>query len=94
MQKKSESQNESKNVPEFDIEFPKTEFKVEKTEQRDPSLNVMVTNLILQGEDNNNPFMYFVAYNQMPEKLKTMLEKDPDSQTTSFQGMLMVQQRN
>lgn len=89
MQKKSESQNESKNVPEFDIEFPKTEFKVEKTEQRDPSLNVMVTNLILQGEDNNNPFMYFVAYNQMPEKLKTMLEKDPDSQTTSFQGMLM-----
>jgi hypothetical protein len=93
-QNKSETRNESKNeiskykIPEFDIEFPKTEFKVAKTENRDPSLNVLITNMILQGADNNNTFMYFVAYNELPEKLKTLIEKDSNLLNVAFQAML------
>ena len=41
-------------IPEFDIKFPNSDFKVEKTESRDPSLgNILITNWILSGKDEN-----------------------------------------
>ena len=94
-QTKSETKNEKLNktvehvIPEFDINFPDTEFKVEKTESRDPSLgNILITNLTLQGKDENGPFMYFVAYNEFPKKLKDLEETEPNSLDVAFQAML------
>ena len=76
-------------IPEFDIKFPETEFKVEKTENRDPSLgNILITNWILQGKDENGPFMYFVAHNEFPKKLKDLEETEPNSLEVAFQAML------
>ncbi|NOU47113.1 MAG: hypothetical protein HOO86_08635 [Bacteroidales bacterium] len=76
-------------MPEFDIKFPETEFKVEKTENRDPSLgNILITNWILQGKDKNGPFMYFVAHNEFPKKLKELEETGPNSLNVAFQAML------
>jgi len=92
-QSKSETKKENNEkvkieIPKFEIEFPKTEFKVERTENRDYSLNVIITNQILQGAENNNPFMYFIAYNELPEKLKNAIEKEPEALKTAFQAML------
>jgi len=76
-------------IPEFDIKFPETEFKVEKTENRDPSLgNILITNWILQGKDENGPFMYFVAHNEFPKKLKDLENTEPNSLEVAFQAML------
>lgn len=76
-------------MPEFDIKFPETEFKVEKTDNRDPSLgNILITNWILQGKDENGPFMYFVAHNEFPKKLKELEETEPNSLNVAFQAML------
>lgn len=75
-------------IPKFDIEFPETVYKVEKTETIDSSLDVPVTNLILQGEDQNEPFMYFVAYNAVPNQLKEIIKNDPNSLNLAFRAML------
>ncbi len=76
-------------IPEFDIKFPETKFKVEKTENRDPSLgNILITNWILQGKDENGPFMYFVAHNEFPKKLKDLEKTEPNSLEVAFQAML------
>lgn len=75
-------------IPKFDIEFPETAYKVEKTETIDSSLDVPVTNLILQGEDQNGPFMYFVAYNAVPNQLKEIIKNDPNSLNLAFRAML------
>lgn len=76
-------------IPEFDIRFPETSFKVEKTETFDPNLdNIKITNWILQGKDDNGPFMYFVAHNEFPDKLKKLEGQDSNSIQTAFQAML------
>ena len=76
-------------IPEFEIEFPKTDYKVEKTESRNSELgNILVTNWTLQGKDKNGPFMYFVATNKFPQELKNMEEEDPNSLNVAFQAML------
>ncbi len=76
-------------IPEFEITFPETEFKVEKTENRDPSLgNILITNWILQGKDENGPFMYFVAHNEFPKKLKDLEKTESNSLEVAFQAML------
>ncbi len=76
-------------IPEFDIEFPETEFKVEMTENRNPNLgNILVTNWILQGKDKNGPFMYFVAQNEFPKKLKDLKKSGQNSLEVAFQAML------
>ena len=76
-------------IPEFDIKFPDLDFKVEKTESRDPSLgNILITNWILSGKDENGPFMYFVAHNEFPKILKDLEEADPVSLDVAFQAML------
>jgi len=84
----SKTEETKQTEPKFDIEFPKTEYKVEKTETTEPGLSVSITNMILQGKDKNGPFMYFVAYNAVPEKLKTTIKEDPNSLNTAFQAML------
>jgi hypothetical protein len=76
-------------IPEFDINFPETDFKVEKTESRDQSLgNILITNWVLQEKDENGPFMYFVAHNEFPKKLKDLEETEPNSLEVAFQAML------
>jgi hypothetical protein len=76
-------------IPEFDIKFPETEFKVEKTENRDPSLgNILITNWTLQGKDENGLFMYFVAHNEFPKKLKDLEKTELNSLEVAFQAML------
>lgn len=76
-------------IPDFEIEFPKTDFKVEKTESRNPELgNILVTNWILQGKDENGPFMYFVATNEFPQELKDIEDTEPNSLNIAFQAML------
>jgi hypothetical protein len=75
-------------VPDYNIDFPKTDSKVEKTADFDNSIGVTITNWILQGEDQNGPFMFFVAHNVVPEKLKSTIEKEPKSLEVAFQAML------
>ena len=76
-------------IPAFDIKFPETDFKIEKTENRDPKLgNILITNWILQGKDENGPFMYFVSHNEYPKKLKESEASDPKSLEAGFQAML------
>lgn len=94
-QTKSETENENTTetvenvIPEFEINFPETDFKVEKTESRDQSLgNILITNWILQGKDKNGPFMYFVAHNEFPKKLKDLEKMEPNSLNVAFQAML------
>jgi hypothetical protein len=78
----------NQKIPDFNIDFPKTEYKVEKTENFDNSLGIKITNRILQGADQNGPFMFFVAHNVVPEKLKITIEKEPKSLDVAFQAML------
>jgi hypothetical protein len=76
-------------IPEFDIQFPETNFKVEKTESRTSSFgNILVTNWILQGKDENGPFMYFVSHNEYPQVLKDAEKIVPNSLEVAFQSML------
>ena len=91
MKKSSEKKSEltENTIPEFEIEFPKTDFKVKKTESRNPELGeLLVTNWILQGKDRNGPFMYFVATNKFPEKLKNIENTESNSLNIAFQAML------
>lgn len=77
-------------IPEFKIEFPETEFKVEKTELRNPEIgNILITNWILQGANNDGPFMYFVGHNELPAELKAIKEQEPKELYDAFQAMLM-----
>jgi len=78
----------SQIIPDYNIDFPKTDYKVEKTENFDNSLGVKITNWILQGADQNGPYMFFVAHNVVPEKLKSTIEKEPKSLEVAFQAML------
>lgn len=94
-QTKSKSKEKSKAetivhvIPEFEIEFPKTDFKVQKTENRDLNLeDILITNWILQGAIDDKPFMYFVAHNEFPQKLKDLEKTEPNSLNVAFQAML------
>ncbi|MCT4638695.1 MAG: hypothetical protein N4A72_13430 [Bacteroidales bacterium] len=83
------TKTELNNIPEFDIKFPETEFKVEKTENRDLRLgDVVVTNWILQGKDKNGPFMYFVSHSVVSNELKSKIDKNPQSLYISLKSML------
>ncbi len=76
-------------IPEYEVQFPETEFKVEKTESLNPNLgNIIITNWILKGKDDNGPFMYFVAHNEFPQILRDLEKTDTNSLTIAFQAML------
>ncbi|MGB0870588.1 MAG: hypothetical protein ACPGSD_13405 [Flavobacteriales bacterium] len=76
-------------IPEFEITFPKTEYEVEKIENKAPNLwNILITNWLLEGKDENGPFMYFVAHNEFPLKLKELAEVDSNSLDVAFKAML------
>ena len=77
------------SIPDFDIEFPETGFEVEKTETRDPNFdNVLITKWIVQGKDDKDPFIYFVAHNVIPKKLMQLEREDSSSIDSAFQAML------
>jgi hypothetical protein len=76
-------------IPEFRIDFPKTNFKVEKTEKRDTSFNnLLITNWVLEGEDENGPFLYFIAHNKFPEELLELEKTDSNSLNVALKAML------
>ena len=81
------SNEKNQSVPDFSIEFPKTEYNVEKTEQYDKSQGVLITNWILQGKTDNGPFMFFVAHNIVPEKLQSNME-NPTLREIALKAML------
>jgi len=88
-QKNENNTEENKDsIPEYTIDFPETGFKVEKTAERIPPENILVTNWILQGKNENGPFMYFVATNKFPNQLKELIKQEPKSLYAAFQSML------
>ena len=74
-------------VPEFEINFPKTEFEV-KEKVSNPVNMPIVTNWLLEGKDENGPFMYFVAHNKIPKDLENLLHNDPTQLDIALQAML------
>ena len=75
-------------TPEFVVDFPQKENTVEKTETKDRSLGgIIVTNYILKGQTNGNPYMYFVAHNHLPKKLQGLVATDPQLKI-AFKAML------
>ena len=90
-QRKDEAkENSSGTIPEFVIEFPKTNFKVEKTESHYTATteNLLVTNWILQGETNDGPFMYYVAHHKFPAEMRQEVKTNPNSLNEFFQAAM------
>lgn len=76
-------------IPEFDINFPESEYKVTKTAKNvEPVGGAIVTNWILQGKDDNGPFMYYVAHNELSDLLKAKIENNPVALNMSFEAAL------
>lgn len=85
---KSEPETTVNTIPDFDIHFPETNFKVQK--QVTNSLNKpTVTNWLLEGKDENGPFMYFVAHDKMNKELEALVNNDPSQLDIALQGMLV-----
>lgn len=71
----------------FEISFPVTRFNVETVLSKDSAAgNVQIKNWILRGAENNNPFIYFVSQNEIPQRLKTEIEKDSNALYAAFQA--------
>jgi len=77
-------------IPEFEIEFPKTNFKVEKTEAHhsEPTESLLITNWILQGETEDGPFMYYVTHHKFPMTMHAEIIKNPKSLTDFFESAM------
>ena len=87
---KNNTEANQQDIPEFEIIFPETEFKVETTTTTEPSVgNILVTNQIVQGADSNGPFMYFIAYNEVPQNIKEITNGDPELLNTALRAMLV-----
>ena len=74
-------------IPKFDINFPTTDYKVNK-QVTNSQEGLTVTNWLLEGEDENGPYMYFVAHNKSTNYLDDLITQDPDLLNTSLQAML------
>ena len=74
-------------IPDFDVHFPETSFEVQKKVSNPPNMPT-VTNWLLEGKDENGPFMYFVAHNKLPKELDVLIQKDPNQLALALQGML------
>lgn len=77
-------------IPEFEIDFPQTNFKVEKTETNSPTPteNLLITNWILQGETENGPFMYYVTHHKFPMDMHAEIDKNPKSLNEFFESAM------
>lgn len=76
-------------IPEFDIEFPESDYKVTKTVNTvEAAGGATVTNWILQGKNENGPFLYYVAHNELSGALKSQIEKSPEALNISFEAAL------
>ena len=74
------------DIPEFEVVFPKTKFDVERSESR--SINKpTVTIWILEGKDDNGPFMYFVAHNKLSKDLENVVNGETE-RDLALQGLL------
>ena len=82
----NEPSSEKIEFSEFDVNFPETEYEVQK-KVTNPTNMPTVTNYLLEGKDENGPFMYFVAFNEVPQDLEELAE-EPDLLNIAFQGML------
>jgi len=77
------------NIPEFEVDYPETQYGVEKTETINRNLGgILITNWILQGAENNDPFMYFVSHNVVPKNLDKLIKDDPNQLRIAFQALL------
>lgn len=88
--KKDDKEVNKVTIPEFEIDFPQTDFKVEKTETNNstPTENLLITNWILQGETENGPFMYYVTHHKFPTDMHTEIAKNPNSLNDFFQAAM------
>ena len=76
-------------IPEFDIDFPESDYKLTKTANNvEAAGGAVVTNWILQGKDENGPFMYYVTHNELSEVLKTKIENNPVALNMAFEAAL------
>jgi hypothetical protein len=81
--------SERSKIPGFDIEFPESDYKVtETTKVVEEAENTLVTNWILQGKDENGPFFYYVAHNELTSLLKNKIENNPVARNMAFEAAL------
>ena len=85
----AENPLEAHEVPEFSIQFPKTNYSVRKSEFVDEKQNgVVVTNWVVEGTTDDDPFKYFLEFNEVPEKLHPLIHKDSNSLNSTFRRVL------
>lgn len=78
--------NVKNEIPKFEVVFPKTKYQVKKKVSN--AVNAATsTNWLLEGEDENGPFMYFVAHDKLPKEIEN-LKGDPNLLNISLQAML------
>lgn len=87
VENKTDSIVKFKQIPEFEISFPETEFEVTKKVTNSPNIPT-ITNWILEGKDENGPFLYFVAHNKLPKDLENLILRDTLQREIAFRAML------
>ncbi|MCB2206965.1 MAG: hypothetical protein KQH67_01605 [Bacteroidetes bacterium] len=86
---KTEKTPDLSGIPEFDIDFPESDYKIITTQNTVAQAgDAVITNWILQGKDENGPFLYYVAHNELSVALKTQTENNPDALNTAFEAAI------
>ena len=86
---KTEKTPDLSGIPEFDIDFPESDYKITTTQNTvEQAGGAIVTNWILQGKDENGPFLYYVAHNELSGALKTQTENNPSALNTAFEAAI------
>lgn len=86
---KTEETPDLSGIPEFDINFPESDYKITTTQNTVAQAgDAVVTNWILQGKDENGPFLYYVAHNELSGALKMQTENNPDALNTAFEAAI------
>lgn len=79
-------------IPEFEINFPKTKYVIKKNVSNNPNMP-KVTNWILEGKDKNGPFMYCVAHNTLSKKIENLINI-PNQLDIALKAMLTSSAEN
>lgn len=82
----AETAEHEQDIPEFEVVFPKTRFEVKESESNSMDMPT-VTNWLLEGKDENGPFMYFVAHNKLSKDLENLIKGETE-RDLALQGML------